>query len=68
MSIEVRINGEERELDEGLTLMALLDSLEIELKGVAVEQNRVIIPKGRLAETPVAQGDVIEIIRMTGGG
>lgn len=64
----VRINGEEREVAEGVRLDELLASLEITPVGMAVEVNREVVPKRLYPETIINGGDKIEIIRMVGGG
>ncbi|MBE9528789.1 MAG: sulfur carrier protein ThiS, partial [Proteobacteria bacterium] len=42
--------------------------LDISTIGTAVELNREVVPKRTYAETVLKDGDVIEIIRMVGGG
>ncbi|MFQ5353716.1 MAG: sulfur carrier protein ThiS [Thermodesulfobacteriota bacterium] len=64
----ITINGEPREVREGITLKNLLLELEINTRGTAVEINREIVPRASHNERLVAEGDVIEIIRMVGGG
>jgi sulfur carrier protein len=66
--MKVRVNGEERELEEGTTVETLLKKLAVEPRGIAVELNRVIVPRGRHVETELTDGDSVEIVRMTGGG
>ena len=66
--IKIRINGEDKEVGAHLSLSDLLDHFEIGRRGIAVELNRSIIPRGRHGEVTVADGDVVEIIRMVGGG
>ena len=66
--MKVRINGEEKSFEEGTTLEALFALLDIEKRGTAVEVNREIVPKSRLAECSLREGDRVEIIRMVGGG
>ena len=66
--MKVKVNGEDKEFAATLTVAALLDELGIEVKGIAVERNREIVPRGRLAETQVSEGDEFEIVRMVGGG
>ena len=68
MKTTVKINGEEREVDEHATLTELLATLAIDPKGIAVELNREVIPKSLHPETTIKKDDQIEIIRMTGGG
>jgi thiamine biosynthesis protein ThiS len=66
--ITLRINGDIREVPEGLTLATLLDHLGLDPRMVVVEQNRVIVRKQAVAEAPVAPGDEIEIVHFVGGG
>lgn len=66
--MRVKVNGEEREAQNGSTLKALLDGLNIRPEGIAVEVNREIVPKRTWENASLKDGDVIEIVRMTGGG
>jgi len=66
--IGVIVNGEVREVQDGATLRGLLDELEIGTKGIAVELNREIVPKGSHAATVLHEGDRLEVIQMVGGG
>ncbi len=62
------INGEEKALEDGISVLDMLKTLEIERRGIAVEVNRAVIPKGRHEETRLKDGDSVEVIRMVGGG
>ena len=64
----VQINGKDREIEEGVQLDQLLSDLNISTIGTAVELNREVVPKRTYAETPLSDGDIVEIIRMVGGG
>jgi thiamine biosynthesis protein ThiS len=66
--MKLSINGEQRELEGALTIEGLLKTLGIEPAGIAVEVNRVIVPRGRYTETVIKDGDAVEIVRMTVGG
>ncbi len=66
--MEIQINGETRTVTDGVKLDALLSDLDISTIGTAVELNREVVPKRTYAETTLNEGDVIEIIRMVGGG
>jgi sulfur carrier protein len=66
--IGVVINGEAREVQEGASLRALLDELAIGTRGIAVELNREIVPKGSHEATVLQEGDKVEVIQMVGGG
>ena len=49
-------------------LLELVQELNLENKRFAVEVNQQIIPKSRLATTPIQPNDHIEIIHAVGGG
>jgi thiamine biosynthesis protein ThiS len=64
----ITINGEPREIPDGLTISALLTYLELTAGRVAVERNREILPRDQWDSTSVAAGDVFEIVHFVGGG
>jgi thiamine biosynthesis protein ThiS len=64
----VKINGEEREFDTGLTLTALLESLQIRPGRVVVERNREIVPRDSYNATLINDRDTLEIVHFVGGG
>lgn len=66
--MQVSINGEAKTLESGVTIAALIESLGVQTSQVAVEQNGEIVPKSKHADTPCAEGDVIELVRFIGGG
>lgn len=66
--MEIKVNGEKKNIASGTTLAALLDALSIVPQGIAVEVNREIVPKRLHGETALRDGDAIEIVRMVGGG
>lgn len=66
--IEVRVNGGALRLPEGASVAVLLERLRIATPRVAVERNREIVPKAEYASTPLAPGDVLEVVEFVGGG
>ncbi len=66
--ITLSVNGESRAIVPGVTLAALLDELSLSGKRVAVEKNGEIVPRSRYPETPLAEGDQLEIVVAVGGG
>ena len=66
--INVSINGEDHYVEDNTTVAALLEALKISIVGVAVERNREIVPKSTHKDAVLKDGDVLEIVRMTGGG
>ena len=66
-TIAIFLNGE-AQLTTCSTLSQLIEQLALEGKRFAVEVNENIIPKSRLAQTPIKPDDHIEIIQAVGGG
>jgi thiamine biosynthesis protein ThiS len=64
----VTINGERRDIPDGLNVAALLDHLGMSTGRVAVERNLDILPRARWRETPVQSNDNFEIVHFVGGG
>ncbi|MDY0057077.1 MAG: sulfur carrier protein ThiS [Methyloversatilis sp.] len=67
-SIVVTVNGEPRALDAGITVGALLQSLDLTGKRLAVERNGAIVPRAAHAQTVLHAGDRLEIVVAVGGG
>jgi sulfur carrier protein len=68
MPIQVRLNGENRQLPDGLTVEGLLGHLQVKAARVAVEVNETVVTKDRYASHRLAAGDSIEIVAFVGGG
>jgi thiamine biosynthesis protein ThiS len=68
MAILVRLNGEQRELPDGLTVEALLAHLGVKAVRVAVEVNETVVTKDRYTAHRLSAGDSIEIVAFVGGG
>jgi thiamine biosynthesis protein ThiS len=66
--IKLRVNGRDVELDGPTPLGDYLASLDVDPRAVAVELNERILERAELAGTTLADGDVVEIVRMVGGG
>ena len=64
----VKINGDPREVPNGLTVSTLLDFLEMRNDRVAIEHNLKILPRALWNETQVRQNDAFEIVHFVGGG
>jgi thiamine biosynthesis protein ThiS len=61
------INGEPRE-SSAETLTTLVEQLGMKPDRVAIELNREIIPRDRWPQTPIKDGDQLEIVHFVGGG
>ncbi|HEX7232473.1 MAG TPA: sulfur carrier protein ThiS [Candidatus Binatia bacterium] len=66
--MKLKINGEEREIADGLTLTALLEDLKIRPARVVIERNREIVARDAYEVTRLAEGDTLEIVHFVGGG
>jgi thiamine biosynthesis protein ThiS len=66
--VTVQLNGELREVPEGLTLAALIEWLKLPRDRVAVERNLEIVPRARWNVTPIQAGDQLEVVHFVGGG
>ncbi len=66
--INIHLNGELREVPEGLNLVALLDWLKLAADRVAVERNLEIVPRSRWEETIIQANDRLEVVHFVGGG
>jgi thiamine biosynthesis protein ThiS len=68
VALRVTVNGEPRQVPGPATLLDLLAHLGLDARTVVVERNREIVRRARLGETPVAEGDAIELVHFVGGG
>jgi sulfur carrier protein len=66
--MKIRINGEEKEIAQGLSVAGLLDELQIRPARVVVELNRTILPREAHGSTSLNDGDMLEIVHFVGGG
>lgn len=66
--MNITLNGEPREIPDGLTVAGLLRHLGISSGRVAVERNLDILPRTAWESTNVQPGDRFEIVHFVGGG
>lgn len=66
--MQVRINGELREIPEGITVAGLLAHLGVKATRVAVELNESVVTKDRYEAQRIGVGDAVEIVAFVGGG
>lgn len=67
-SMKLFVNGEQKEFEEVRTLAELVERLGMKGDRVAVELNREIVPRTQWNETPLREGDRLEIVHFVGGG
>ncbi len=66
--ISIRLNGADREVCVGTTIVQLLQLAGHGERRVAVERNGEIVPRSQHAQTVLIPGDQIEIVQAIGGG
>ncbi len=66
--MRIQLNGEPCEVADGTTVATLVAGLGLDRRTIAVERNREIVPRSEHAQTPLAEGDRVEIVTMVGGG
>ncbi|MFF0743369.1 sulfur carrier protein ThiS [Streptomyces sp. NPDC004111] len=67
-ALAVSVNGERRELAAGTTLDTVVASLTRAHAGVAAALNETVVPRGRWADTALADGDRVEVLTAVQGG
>lgn len=66
--MKVMVNGKETPMRPDQSVQELLVDLGMGGRAVAVELNREVVPRQQHPETPLQDGDVIEIVTLVGGG
>jgi thiamine biosynthesis protein ThiS len=66
--MKITLNGDAHELPEPLTVDALLRTLEIDSRRVAVEVNLAVIKKTAYQTLVIGDGDEVEVVNFVGGG
>lgn len=66
--IRIVVNGDAMNLPAASTAFALLERLGLASKPLAVEINRMVVPRRQLGERTLADGDQLEIVTLVGGG
>ena len=67
-TMQIRVNGEPRDVPDGATVADLLTALERDPRGLAIECNLELVPRAQHASTQLAPGDRLEIVTLVGGG
>lgn len=66
--MEIHLNGEDKTIPDGLTVMGLVRHLELEPGWVVVERNLEALDRTLWDSVPLTPGDQIELVRFMGGG
>jgi thiamine biosynthesis protein ThiS len=65
--MQVKVNGQDRDLPDGETVRALVTRYQLTPEKVAIELNRRLL-RGEKYDTPLKNGDEVEIVTFVGGG
>jgi len=66
--LSICLNGERRELRGENKLADMLEEFGLPSQRVAIELNGQVVSRAQWHETPVHEGDRIEVVHFVGGG
>jgi thiamine biosynthesis protein ThiS len=66
--LRIEVNGEAKELEEGATLLSLVELLSLAPERLAVEHNREVVRRADWHSHKLSDGDRVEIVHFVGGG
>jgi sulfur carrier protein len=66
--MNVLVNGKPTELDSGATVEAVLASLDLPDRGVAVAVDAEVVPRGEWPAHELSEGARVEVLRAIQGG
>jgi sulfur carrier protein len=68
VTVQVKLNGEARELPDGTTIAQAVAELTAAAAGVAAAVNGDVVPRSSWAVTLLRDGDQVEIVTAVQGG
>jgi len=68
LKVSITVNGDSREIPAGMSVAALIQSLELNPKFLAVERNAELVPRTTHSVCVLEEGDAVEIVTLVGGG
>jgi len=66
--MQIRVNGEPKEIADGATLADLIALLQLADRRIAVEVNQELAPRSTFQSHRLQPDDRVEIVRAIGGG
>jgi sulfur carrier protein len=66
--MQIYLNGEEKQIPDGLDMAGLVELLELTDQRIAVEVNEELVPRSTFPGHPLNADDRVEIIHAVGGG
>lgn len=67
-ALTIALNGEECEIEGGVTVDQLLDLYSLPRQRVAIELNKNVVRRQDWGRTHLSDGDAVEVIHFVGGG
>ncbi len=66
--MKIEVNGEQREVETGLSVATLIDQLSIDHKVAACAVNMIVVKKEQWTSHTLQEGDRVELLQFVGGG
>lgn len=66
--MQVVVNGARQEVPEGTTVSELVRKLGLSKHACAAEVNKALVPRREQEGRALADGDVVELVTLVGGG
>ena len=66
--IAISINGTAHQFDTPISIAALLETMQLGNKRIALERNGEIVPRGQFNQQMLSDGDKLEVVVAVGGG
>ncbi len=68
ISMEIILNGEKRQVEAGLSILALVENAGKTPATVAVEKEGLIVPRDSYGDIILQEGDRLEMVHFVQGG
>jgi sulfur carrier protein len=66
--MKIKLNGSEIEVNDNISVLELMKMKNFDLTKYVAIVNEDVIPKSKISEVILKEGDEVEIITMMGGG
>jgi len=66
--VKLRINGEDREVVDNLSLNELVTQLDLTPERIAIELNQNVVRRANWPATVLRENDRVELVHFVGGG
>jgi sulfur carrier protein len=66
--LDVIVNGESKAFAEPVSVMQLIQDMDLQGKRIAIEINGEIVPASQHSSVQLSSGDSVEIVGAIGGG